>query len=92
MDIIYDLTGYISELDITLAIVRLSLNPDYCRPTFGPDLRLIQAVHPFLQYASHNTHPPPVPNNVVIALFFVSNVILFAYFYVCIRTRKIDGL
>lgn len=67
---------------------KLSLNPDYCRPTFGDDLRLVQAVHPFLEYASHKTHSQPVPNNAV--SLFVLTIIYKIYIFLVIRQGKED--
>lgn len=63
IDSIYALTGLISELDIIQSLTIVSKAEGYCCPTFGDELRIVDAVHPFLGYSQ--TKPVCVPNNIV---------------------------
>lgn len=63
IDSIYALTGLISELDIIQSLTVVSKAEGYCCPMFGDELRIVDAVHPFLGYSQ--TKPVCVPNNVV---------------------------
>lgn len=63
IDVVYLLTGIITELDLIQCFANLSRNSDFCRPTFGPETKVVEAVHPFLEYGRLKSLP--VPNNVV---------------------------
>lgn len=38
-------------------------SPNYCRPTFGAEIRIVDAVHPLIEYSEMKTEP--VPNSIV---------------------------
>lgn len=67
IDVIYLLTGIITELDLTQCFASLSKNSELRCPVFGQDMKIVDAVHPFLEYGRLKTLP--VPNNIVSALF-----------------------
>lgn len=59
------MTSVIAELDIVCSLVKVSLAADFCRPTFGLDMRIVQATHPFLASCTTITNAVPVPNNIL---------------------------
>lgn len=70
IDVIYDLCGVVAELDVVAALVHVSLGggggggaDEYARPTFGREMRIVQAVHPFR--GDMVAHRQPVANNVL---------------------------
>lgn len=72
IDVIYVLTGVISELDIIHSLAIISKQENYCCPTFGDEMRIIDAIHPFLEH--NQSKSSCVSNNVVCIIYnFFSN-------------------
>lgn len=63
IDVVYLLTGIITELDLIQCFASLSRNDEFTRPLFGQETRMVDAVHPFLEFGRLRTQP--VPNQVV---------------------------
>lgn len=50
-------------MDILQSLANVSMNDNYCCPTFGDDLRITDAVNPLLEHSWKKTNP--VPNNII---------------------------
>ncbi|XP_055320057.1 mutS protein homolog 4-like [Sitodiplosis mosellana] len=63
IDVIYDLSGFIATLDIILSLATVSANEGFVCPTFGDEMRVVDAVHPLLELNIHRT--ATTPNNII---------------------------
>lgn len=63
IDVVYLLTGIITELDLIQCFANLARSSDFCCPTFGEETKIVDAIHPFLEFGRLKT--TPVPNQVV---------------------------
>lgn len=63
IDVVYLLTGIITELDLIQCFADLSRHPEFSCPSFGEETKIVDAVHPFLEFGRLKTLP--VPNQVV---------------------------
>lgn len=63
IDVVYLLTGIITELDLVQCFASLSRRDEFCCPVFGEETKVVDAVHPFLEFGRLKTLP--VPNQVV---------------------------
>lgn len=82
IDVVYLLTGIITELDLVQSFSNLSRDTEFCCPTFDQEFKIVNAVHPFLEFGRLRTLP--IPNNVVGNR---SNCLASISKYVCIASR-----
>lgn len=65
----------------------MSNNDSYVCPTFGDEMRIVDAVHPLLEQNIHQT--VPTPNNIVSDMFVNRNILIFIEKKTLLLFRKI---
>lgn len=73
---LFQLNADIAELDLITSLAQISSLQTYVRPLFGSKLELIDSRHPIMDVFGLDN---PVPNNIVIYLSTISNVINYFY-------------
>ncbi|XP_055679739.1 mutS protein homolog 4-like [Lutzomyia longipalpis] len=63
MECFYMLAGVIVEIDLLQNFASLACVDGTVCPTFGADLKVIDGIHPFLEFG--HSHIVPVPNNII---------------------------